>query len=173
MGDLWRINFSRVEDRGNINWTWQPQIIWDPEKLIHQGQVNMHLPDAWGYVRFGPTLDPGNVASLFGEISVQDILDRKGDVHWPGKLTAMNIYYSQHYYKRMFGEFASSWKDLQKWVDPYILQPFHDSVVNWFADAESFRISILDQDQLYLHEITQDRFLTMIETTSNNKAAIE
>ncbi len=54
-GDTWRVNFSRVEWRINIdngryikvpetpedNWVWSPQ-----------GVVNMHLPEHWGYVRF-------------------------------------------------------------------------------------------------------------------------
>ncbi len=60
-GDIWRINFSRVEwktvveggryvkatdpDTGKPyaerNWTWSPQ-----------GIVNMHYPEMWGYVRF-------------------------------------------------------------------------------------------------------------------------
>ncbi|HEU0118930.1 MAG TPA: carbohydrate-binding family 9-like protein [Bryobacteraceae bacterium] len=54
-GDMWRVNFSRVEWRHEIvdgkyrrvpktkedNWVWSPQ-----------GKVNMHLPEYWGYVRF-------------------------------------------------------------------------------------------------------------------------
>lgn len=54
-GDLWRINFSRVEwqhrvvagryekvpDTREDNWVWSPQ-----------GFVNMHLPQYWGYLEF-------------------------------------------------------------------------------------------------------------------------
>jgi hypothetical protein len=54
-GDEWRINFSRVEWRLEVengkyvkpggekedNWVWSPQ-----------GLINMHVPDRWGYVRF-------------------------------------------------------------------------------------------------------------------------
>jgi Carbohydrate family 9 binding domain-like len=54
-GDEWRVNFSRVEWRPEIhdgryvkpagqkedNWVWSPQ-----------GEVNMHIPARWGYVRF-------------------------------------------------------------------------------------------------------------------------
>jgi len=54
-GDVWRINFSRVQwrhrivdgryekvpDRPEDNWVWSPQ-----------GVVNMHLPEHWGYVEF-------------------------------------------------------------------------------------------------------------------------
>lgn len=46
-GDVWRVNFSRVErERGSAdieceNWVWSPQ-----------GAVEMHIPDRWGYVKF-------------------------------------------------------------------------------------------------------------------------
>lgn len=51
-GDVWRVNFSRVEwrSRPNVrargekedNWVWSPQ-----------GVVDMHRPEQWGFVRFG------------------------------------------------------------------------------------------------------------------------
>jgi hypothetical protein len=54
-GEEWRINFSRVEWQTRIvdrkyekipktpedNWVWSPQ-----------GEINMHIPERWGYVRF-------------------------------------------------------------------------------------------------------------------------
>jgi hypothetical protein len=54
-GEEWRVNFSRVEWRTEIrdgryvklpgekedNWVWSPQ-----------GEVDMHIPSRWGYVRF-------------------------------------------------------------------------------------------------------------------------
>jgi hypothetical protein len=54
-GQQWRVNFSRVEWRTNIengkyvkvaglredNWVWSPQ-----------GLIDMHVPDHWGFVRF-------------------------------------------------------------------------------------------------------------------------
>lgn len=52
VGAFWRANFSRVEDKGETNWTWAPQIAWAAAKQKYQGQVNMHLPDAWGYLVF-------------------------------------------------------------------------------------------------------------------------
>lgn len=56
-GDVWRINFSRVQwdldivdggyrktpDRPEHNWVWSPQ-----------GEIDMHLPDRWGFVEFAP-----------------------------------------------------------------------------------------------------------------------
>lgn len=54
-GDVWRVNFSRVQWRHRVvgggyekvpetpenNWVWSPQ-----------GAINMHLPHHWGYVEF-------------------------------------------------------------------------------------------------------------------------
>lgn len=54
-GDIWRLNLSRVEWQDNIvggkyqivpkskedNWVWSPQ-----------GEINMHIPERWGKVRF-------------------------------------------------------------------------------------------------------------------------
>jgi len=54
-GEQWRVNFSRVEWRMNVengkyakpagekedNWVWSPQ-----------GLIDMHVPDRWGFVRF-------------------------------------------------------------------------------------------------------------------------
>jgi len=51
-GKFWRIGFSRVEKKGDINWVWTPQMLWAPTEGKYTGQVNMHAPDAWGYVVF-------------------------------------------------------------------------------------------------------------------------
>jgi len=45
VGNMMRINFSRVERQGAINWTWQPQVVWDPKNQRYTGYVAMHLPD--------------------------------------------------------------------------------------------------------------------------------
>lgn len=52
VGKFWRINFSRVEKKGDVNWVWSPQMVWSPAQGKYVGQVNMHAPDAWGYVVF-------------------------------------------------------------------------------------------------------------------------
>lgn len=44
-GTVWRLNFSRVEWKAGQpkeeNWVWSPQ-----------GEVDMHIPDRWGYLHF-------------------------------------------------------------------------------------------------------------------------
>ena len=75
--------FSRVERKGEVNWTvcrvhartrscspcqgsvghgvhscsslamsvqWAPQVVWEPRSRKYEGKINMHLPDAFGYV---------------------------------------------------------------------------------------------------------------------------
>lgn len=84
VGGSWRINFSRVEDKGNTNWVWTPQAIWDTEKQRYEGKVNMHLPDAWGYVVF---------ADGEGRLSSESAENWR-DPSWPVRLGAMNLYYA-------------------------------------------------------------------------------
>ncbi len=56
-GRRWRINFSRVEEEGALNWVWSPQVVWEPRERRYQGKVDMHLPDAWGSVLFDDDSD--------------------------------------------------------------------------------------------------------------------
>ena len=101
-GDMWRVNFSRVELKGDVNWTWQPQIIWDGTK--HSGVVNMHLPDAWGYFVFNQT--------------------EKRDPLWPAKIAAMNLYYAQHLYHAANGVYTDQLEKLQQYTDAQLIAPF-------------------------------------------------
>ena len=101
IGSLWRINFSRVEKKGDINWTWQPQIVWDAEKRLYSGFVNMHLPDAWGYFIFAGRASNSNE-------KVKSSKNQHRDPSWPARLAAMNVYYAQHAYRRRYESFACS-----------------------------------------------------------------
>jgi len=57
-GDVWRVNFSRVEWQHELNAgkyqrvpkTKEDNWVWSP-----QGKINMHLPEHWGYVQFAET----------------------------------------------------------------------------------------------------------------------
>ena len=80
-GDQWRVNFSRVEWRHTIqdgkyskkqdpstgqqlreeNWVWSPM-----------GYINMHMPEAWGYVQFS-SQKPGKQAVTFEVRSSEEI----------------------------------------------------------------------------------------------------
>ena len=65
-GDIWRVNFSRVQWRHRIlngsyektpdtpedNWVWSPQ-----------GEINLHIPGRWGYVEFASALNRSSLRS--------------------------------------------------------------------------------------------------------------
>jgi len=86
-GDVWRVNFSRVEWQHESkdgkyqrvpgtkedNWVWSPQ-----------GKVNMHLPEHWGYVQF--------VEKTGGVFS--------GDPSWPVRMELQAYYQRQHDFRR-------------------------------------------------------------------------
>eukprot|EP00957_Ditylum_brightwellii_P102979 7847859-Ditylum_brightwellii.AAC.1 len=127
VGDRWRINFSRVEKKGDINWTWRPQIVWDPTQRKFVGKINMHLPDAWGYLQFAPPLDMSDDQknnSFIGEIDSN--LQKYRDPSWPAKIVAMNIYYAQRQYKDSHpnGKYASTLEELGDLVNTDLVRPF-------------------------------------------------
>jgi len=139
----WRINFSRVEKQGDINWTWQPQYRWDPERQRFGGFVNMHLPDAWGYLVF----------------SADDSTTYR-DPTWPAQLAAMCIYYAQQYHKEKNGSFAMDWRDLvlpKNIVDPFQLTVQTDGAEHFLATVTGHgsRVVIRD-DRLLLAESIAD-----------------
>ena len=112
MGGLWRINFSRVEKKGDINWVWSPQVVWDANRTKHAGIIGMHLPDAWGWVQFAPAEGAPPLR----------------DVTWPARLAALNLYYAQHLYMGMTGNFSTSVSALEPYLDHQITSPFQLAV---------------------------------------------
>ena len=112
VGGLWRINFSRVEKKGDINWVWSPQVVWDANRTKHAGIVGMHLPDAWGWVQFAPAEGAPPLR----------------DVTWPARLAALNLYYAQHLYMDKTGNFSTSVAALRPYLDHQITAPFQLAV---------------------------------------------
>jgi len=98
VGGAWRINFSRVERKGEVNWVWRPQVVWEPRRRRYEGKVNMHLPDAWGLVKFAP-----HAAADAGEITLPA---DSGAV--AAHAAAMSVYYAQHAHREQLGAFAPS-----------------------------------------------------------------
>ena len=126
-GDLWRINFSRVEKKGTLNWTWQKQRVWDPTLRKHCGKVDMHMPDAWGYIRFGPA---NNMNALIGQVPQEMIANGNGvDILWPQRIAGMNVYYAQRRFHDENGMYAKNVKDLIQYLDEGIMKPFMDEII--------------------------------------------
>lgn len=119
-GLQWRINFSRVEHKGQINWTWAKQVVWNPQLKRYQGKVAMHLPDAWGYLNFAESRDDKEVV----------------DETFPARFAAMNVYYAQSYYKQLHGKYASTIEDLIPYTDESVLAPFDIHIFTSTDNAE-------------------------------------
>ena len=98
VGTRWRINFSRVERCGEVNWTWQPQTVWEPRERRYVGKVNMHLPDAWGLVEFGAMDTSAAGQSQPGAPSPSDA----------AHAAAFQLYYAQLMHRDLHGSFAPS-----------------------------------------------------------------
>lgn len=107
-GEIWRINFSRVEwdthiedgkyvkdkdengkTKSEHNWTWSPQ-----------GVINMHEPERWGYLQFSD-----QTAGELTETFVLPYSEKMKNYLWL-------IYYKQKKYKEEHGHFAKDLKQL-------------------------------------------------------------
>ncbi len=100
-GDQWRINFSRVEWKVNVendhyrkipglredNWVWSPQWV-----------VDMHQPELWGYVQFS-TLESGTARFIT-------------DPSWQARMVLYDLYKAEKAFRREHGHFASSFSEL-------------------------------------------------------------
>jgi hypothetical protein len=153
IGDRWRINFSRVEKKGEINWTWMPQRIWDPEVSKFMGKIDMHLPDAWGYVEFSSST---NNNTRVGEVPLEELMNGAGDSSWPARLAAMNIYYAQKKYNEDHNEYANDILTLGDLVNREILSPFAVELKTF--NGKVYNVRIMDASGL-VAIVNQERLL--------------
>jgi hypothetical protein len=129
IGKRWRINFSRVEKKGEINWTWQPQITWDAALHRFAGHVDMHRPDAWGYLVFGP--EQGNTNKNENDLNLRDPT-------WPMRLAATNVYYAQRQFHQATGSYATRLEDLSRLLNQAIIAPFQIEIKSPVPTNEAF-----------------------------------
>lgn len=148
IGKRWRINFSRVERKGLVNWVWQPQIQWNGTS--YTGEVNMHLPNAWGYLVFGEK--SGSSSSH----KQQDVKDPE----WSIRMMAMNIYVAQHFYFDANGAYSASLEALTPWLDVELAKAF--PLVAFFECSNQTFIATI-QDDTHQASIRNDRLL-QVET---------
>ncbi len=114
-GDIWRINFSRVEwdlnvaegtyhkvpDRPEHNWVWSPM-----------GVVDMHRPERWGTVYFAQGNDAADQSALVAEHAARE--------------AAMRIYYRQREYRTDHGRWSR---------DAAILAGIHGAAITLIDDG--------------------------------------
>jgi predicted metalloprotease with PDZ domain len=129
-GDQWRVNFSRVEWRHEIdggkyrkvpnthedNWVWSPQ-----------GAIDMHRPERWGYVQFS-TAPPGQATYKPDEAGV--VRDR-----------LMQIYHAQADYMKRANRWAASLDEL-KLPDATGMPP-HRAALETTADGYVATITVM------------------------------
>eukprot|EP00929_Paragymnodinium_shiwhaense_P078730 TRINITY_DN40829_c0_g1_i1.p1 TRINITY_DN40829_c0_g1~~TRINITY_DN40829_c0_g1_i1.p1 ORF type:complete len:456 (-),score=109.69 TRINITY_DN40829_c0_g1_i1:21-1289(-) len=150
VGNAWRINFSRVEKKGDVNWVWSPQVVWTPAQAKRVGQVNMHLPDAWGYVVF---------ADDQGFLEDGSDGDNWKDPSWSARYAAASLYYATKEFIQ-----ASEEKALPEHAQQLMEQGF--LAPNALEDMQATLRRRSDTDYTWevasngwLAEITQDRLL--------------
>ena len=102
-------------------WYRQPQVTWDCERYI--GFVDMHRPEAWGYLVFG---DDDDDSSNDGTITAdtEGVQEEPRDDSWPARLAALQVYYAQHKYRDRQGVFAKDVQDLREFLSDEIMSPF-------------------------------------------------
>jgi hypothetical protein len=119
-------NFSRVERQGRTNWDWQPQgpLGCQPSPTARSLFVDMHMPDAWGYLilqQQQQQRDNNDDSSSTTFDSTTTIHDER-DALWPAKLTATTIYYGLCAYSDQRGVYTTDLSALT--VPSEIIEPF-------------------------------------------------
>jgi len=148
-GDIWRINFSRVQWETEIidgkyvkkkgadgkslpenNWVWSPQ-----------GVINMHLPERWGYLQFS---DKEAGADLPG--FVLPYSEKQRQYLWL-------VYYKQHEYRAKHGHYAESLEDDLGIHDTYIIDGIENQL-SMGANWRQFYVQIVDPSNspIYLND---------------------
>lgn len=141
-GDQWRVNFSRVQWRHNVengnyekainpetnrpfpedNWVWSPQ-----------GVINMHYPEMWGFVQFAGTKTESSDVGF--EWQDEEYI----------KWYLRELYYRQHQYREEHGSFASTLEALQaEALDAGKKLPKNISAPVVYAGPETFEIWVKD-----------------------------
>ena len=126
---FWKLNLSRVEDKGDKNWVWNPQKVYNPDSQTFEGKIDMHQPEAWGYLKLGggrkrdkqqseqETISSNgleaNPTSLMNQITSNP---PPVDITFPLRLAASVIYHSQKKFFQLHGVYASSLKNLGELV---------------------------------------------------------
>jgi len=156
VGQFWRIGFSRVEKKGDINWVWTPQMIWSPTEGKYVGQVNMHAPDAWGYVVF---TENGGLAG-----PQTDWMDPA----WKSKAAAHQLFYAETYAMKPEGGGKLLTPEVLKqkgWIDKKMFDGL-DATVSKASDGKwTARIqdgngcfSTIQQDNLHSYQCSTTMF---------------
>ena len=155
IGETWRINFSRVEKKGRINWTWAPQITWNPKEKKFSGIVNMHAPESWGYVYF---TNHEALLKLQAESSHM--------TSWKLLQSAMACYYALHNFKEENNIFTDDILQLSLPSEDF----FYDQVIEIFPDNANHTFTVIVSDSHNTHsvKVTHDRKVTYLTNVTDS-----
>jgi hypothetical protein len=169
-----RINFSRVELQGGINWTWQPQRVYSASQHKYQGQVNMHLPESWGYLVFGNADQHGNNANNTHDDHQPTAMLQPADIDrtWPAQVAAMHVYYAQNAHRDAVGHYTFDLDDLVPYMQTVYINPFTVHISHTWV-KEGYRVIVADQIAGILVTVEQDRKLcvTVAEASDDDNDA--
>lgn len=158
---FWRINFSRVEwavaSRGGTryekiagqaedNWVWSPQY-----------EVDMHMPENWGYMQFR--------TRLAGEEGGENPVPL--DPEWNVRYLAFQLYYAQHAFRDATGHYSTSLLPLEKFFRSARAFPCVDlRGLSVNATAETFEALVATSgDPEFLASIRDDSFIKVRRAT--------
>ncbi|RHY13885.1 hypothetical protein DYB36_005132 [Aphanomyces astaci] len=133
-----------MKDLPEENWVWSPQ-----------GQVAMHMPERWGYLRF---------------VQADHIEDanERDDPEFPARYQAFAIYYAQKAYQLNHKRYADTIADLLPWIaDKHVVSCLHVTYMNvtadgFFAGASAFG---------YTAHIRYDSFIHVSSTNDADEVA--
>mmetsp|Transcript_10307 Transcript_10307/g.21649 ORF Transcript_10307/g.21649 Transcript_10307/m.21649 type:complete len:119 (-) Transcript_10307:156-512(-) len=87
------------------------------------------------------------------------------DPSWPGRIAAMNVYYSQrYYYKQNNGTYAASIDQLDGLLDDKIVRPFEISTK---LVSGGFKATVSGNPDGSVVTITNDRLLQVISSSED------
>jgi hypothetical protein len=163
-----RINFSRVEKQGDINWTWQPQRVYSSQQHKYQGRVNMHLPESWGYLVFGNDVHAHDEHD--GTHDQTTLQPADIDRTWPAQVAAMHVYYAQDAYRLVTGHYTFDLDDLLPYMQTVYINPFTVGISHTWV-KEGYRVVVADQSAGILVTVEQDRKLCV--TVAKDDVAVD
>jgi hypothetical protein len=150
-GNMWRINFSRVEWHvivvGNRyekdprydqedNWVWSKQ-----------GLINMHLPERWAVLQFSTEKVNTTAAEWYTQ--------------WPVRTVAMAVYDAEHAFKEKHGQFTADVAALVPFAPPYTLDGACLPVPVVTLNGTQFSAEVLFPAGNMIASIRDDRYLTV------------
>ena len=125
-------------------------------ELRYSGYVDMHRPDAWGYIVFGD--ETGDTTRF----------ETQKDPSWPSRLAAMNAYYAQRAYHEAKEKYASSMSELLQYLDISVVDPFD---VDIRCDETGYIAVVTGND--HVATVNQDRHLSVEHKSTGNKQVEE